>query len=849
MSSIDNYAQNMGDAGVGENRGRKNVSTVNSGGRGSQEDSKSSAPEREWPQHQRFPTPRPKQYNSNISEFNHWKRRHRRNRGRNNQRKNWYDSKGGVGRQEVRPVDQITSQPALYCNTIQNTGQAVLSVSNFLQQPHTSIQHPPVMAGYMTRNPGMVPAVPPSSQGENTRSVISVTEANPLLPPSLQSTGQRRFQNQLQPQNLMQQQAAMFSAMNVNQLQHNPYIATQMQMNPCIMTPGNYPNPYTVTTQLQMMAMQQNIQKQQLQAAAQNPQFVRTSNMMNAANPAQQFVVRPNATGQPQLMFMPGSIIAVPGQNPLSSRSRTPSLQNQSTPPNVTQTSKDNLSQPLRRGATSSYQSPLPQSVVTVPKAKVMKKKVAQLPPQPPPQPCVNPGYPPAVVPSNITKKNMANLSEDKRGFHSAQHQQNVLPEGSKPSFMKPKDSKKKVCQPGRYPWSCSPQSAPAEAPVSQDAKAKDCNSYSSNALMSSMKKIKKGEHCILALDENGNELEPLASDEEKTGNSPLIRMQLYKMAHELCPTIENQPPPIGRFVLFEPKYYSFARHIKNGISSELLAQWWKTILLHCDWLNPSTSERTIPRLVCWLTDEGCSCTYNYSGAVSTPVKKPQWLVDIGRVIMKILGWEGQLEDPSACNINLYRDGEDCVGWHADDENLFGGLVGNCLIMSLSLGQTRTFQMKLKDSHYEYNPPMSIRLDHGDICTMEGLMQRFYWHRVPPNVAESKPRINLTFRWIVNHRKTCPKSWEGSSTKSKSQAFLNSWKEPIIPRRVARTGRIYEGEDRAHSAASMTSNPDAPETGDERQEEDEVPDPVANIDDSSDPPAYESSDCEHIKYR
>jgi len=73
---------------------------------------------------------------------------------------------------------------------------------------------------------------------------------------------------------------------------------------------------------------------------------------------------------------------------------------------------------------------------------------------------------------------------------------------------------------------------------------------------------------------------------------------------------------------------------------------------------------------------------------------------------MKILGWEGKLEDPSACNINLYRDGEDCVGWHADDENLFGGLGGTCTIMSLSLGQTRTFQVKLKetnwkDSHYE----------------------------------------------------------------------------------------------------------------------------------------------------
>jgi len=848
MSSIDNNAQKMGGPGRGDNRGRKYIPMVTSRGRGGQDDSKSGAPAREWPQHQRFPTPRPKQYNSNISEFNHKKRRQRRNRGRNNQRKNWYDPKGGVGRQEGRIGEQITPQPATYCPTNQNTGQALLSVSNFLQQPHTSIQYPPVMsnlAGYMPQNPGMVniPAAPPSSQGDNTSSVISLTDANPLLPPSLQSSGANHFQNHMQPQNLMQQQAAMYSAMNVNQLQQNPYLAAQMQMNPCFVAPSNYQNPYMVTTQLQMMAMQQNVQKQQLQPTAQNPQFVRANNMLHAANPAQQFVVSQNSPGQPQLMFMPGSLFAVPHQTPSSSRSRTPSLQNQSTSPNMTQTSKDNLPQQLRPGTTASYQTAFPQSLTKVPDPKVQKKELAQLPHQP----GVNPGYPPAAVPLSITPENVENLSDDKLGFFSAQHQQKVMQEGSKPSFMQTEGSTQKFSQPGMYPWSSSPQSAPPEAPLPQLAKPIP---YSGNSLMSSMKRVQKGKYCMLALDENGNELEPVASDEEKSGKLSALREQLHKMAQELCPKIENQPPPIGRFVLFEPKYYSFVRHIKNGISSELLAQWWKTILLNCEWLNPSITERTIPRLVCWLTDEGCSCTYNYSGAVSTPVKKPQWLVEIGRVVMKILGWEDQVDDPSACNINLYRDGEDCVGWHADDENLFGGLVGNCLIMSLSLGQTRTFQMKLKESHYEYNPPTSIRLDHGDICTMEGLMQRFYWHRVPPNIAESNPRINLTFRWIVNHRKTCPKSWQ--TTPNKSQAFLHSWKEPFIPKNVEKTEKIPEGEkgeEREHSAASMSSNPDAPATADEGQEEeDEVPDPVATIDDSSDPPAYESSDCEQIKY-
>jgi len=74
----------------------------------------------------------------------------------------------------------------------------------------------------------------------------------------------------------MQQQAAMYSAMNVNQLQQNPYIAAPMQMNPYLLAPTNYQSPLMVTT---MMAMQQNVQKQQLQPTAQSAQFVRANNM------------------------------------------------------------------------------------------------------------------------------------------------------------------------------------------------------------------------------------------------------------------------------------------------------------------------------------------------------------------------------------------------------------------------------------------------------------------------------------------------------------------------------------------------------------------------------------------
>ena len=44
---------------------------------------------------------------------------------------------------------------------------------------------------------------------------------------------------------------------------------------------------------------------------------------------------------------------------------------------------------------------------------------------------------------------------------------------------------------------------------------------------------------------------------------------------------------------------------------------------------------------------------------------------------------------PNCANLNLYKDGSQSVGWHADDEKLFGGLIHDCTIVSQSLGVTR----------------------------------------------------------------------------------------------------------------------------------------------------------------
>lgn len=92
--------------------------------------------------------------------------------------------------------------------------------------------------------------------------------------------------------------------------------------------------------------------------------------------------------------------------------------------------------------------------------------------------------------------------------------------------------------------------------------------------------------------------------------------------------------------------------------------------------------------------------------------------------------------------INLYRDGRDCMGWHADDEPELGQ---NPAIASVSLGQKRRFVLRSRAL-----PRQSIELvpPHGSLLVMAGDIQHAWQHQVPRTARAVGPRINLTFRRI-----------------------------------------------------------------------------------------------------
>ncbi|CAE7358240.1 Alkbh3 [Symbiodinium pilosum] len=125
-------------------------------------------------------------------------------------------------------------------------------------------------------------------------------------------------------------------------------------------------------------------------------------------------------------------------------------------------------------------------------------------------------------------------------------------------------------------------------------------------------------------------------------------------------------------------------------------------------------------------------------------------MAEVMSVCMPLCGLAAQASWPNSCNLNLYQDGQHSVGWHADNEALFQGKYQDCRIISLSLGQSRRFELMCGQDFHR------LELSDGDLCTMEGMTQKWYKHRVPKESGRNVgPRINLTWRWIVQHH-DCP---------------------------------------------------------------------------------------------
>ncbi|XP_044536925.1 alpha-ketoglutarate-dependent dioxygenase alkB homolog 3 [Gracilinanus agilis] len=148
------------------------------------------------------------------------------------------------------------------------------------------------------------------------------------------------------------------------------------------------------------------------------------------------------------------------------------------------------------------------------------------------------------------------------------------------------------------------------------------------------------------------------------------------------------------------------------------------------------------PRLTAWYGE----LPYTYSRITMEP--NPQWHPVLGTLKRRIEENSGHTFNSLLCN--LYRNEKDSVDWHSDDEPA----LGKCpVIASLSLGATRTFEMRKKpppeeNGDYTYMEKVKIPLDHGTLLMMEGATQADWQHRVPKEYHSKEARVNLTFRTV-----------------------------------------------------------------------------------------------------
>lgn len=142
------------------------------------------------------------------------------------------------------------------------------------------------------------------------------------------------------------------------------------------------------------------------------------------------------------------------------------------------------------------------------------------------------------------------------------------------------------------------------------------------------------------------------------------------------------------------------------------------------------------PRLTAWYANEGV--VYSYSGIRLLPLP---WTTELSHLKTRIQHISH--ENFNSVLLNLYRNGQDSMGWHADDETELG--VNPC-IASVTLGQSRMFHIKHK--YRKDIKPIHIPLAHGSLLIMRGATQYFWLHQVPKSSKPMAERINLTFRYI-----------------------------------------------------------------------------------------------------
>lgn len=186
--------------------------------------------------------------------------------------------------------------------------------------------------------------------------------------------------------------------------------------------------------------------------------------------------------------------------------------------------------------------------------------------------------------------------------------------------------------------------------------------------------------------------------------------------------------------VLYQEKFISNHEEIFNILKEYMPTEKHKVMIFG--------SLVEIPRLqLCY------GKSYNFSGTTSNAIDQGEMPIVIQNLLQIINNHymlTKQTNKPiyNMCLVNFYRNGDEYIGYHSDDEKQ---IKNNTPIYSITLGATRKFKLKSKkedDNLFDLDlEPVS-----GSLLIMDGDCQKTHKHSVPKQKNINDMRINLTFR-------------------------------------------------------------------------------------------------------
>ena len=174
-------------------------------------------------------------------------------------------------------------------------------------------------------------------------------------------------------------------------------------------------------------------------------------------------------------------------------------------------------------------------------------------------------------------------------------------------------------------------------------------------------------------------------------------------------------------------------------LSSEEANRYFDLLMQNTQWEKDEViifgKRITTKRKVAWYGDSEYLYTYS-----NTTKRALAWTMELSE--LKQIVEELAVIKFNSCLLNLYHNGNECMGWHSDDEESLGK---NNTIASLSFGAERKFSFK----HKQTKQTVSLVLEHGSLLIMKDATQRNWLHSLPKSKNINQPRINLTFQTEV----------------------------------------------------------------------------------------------------